>query len=207
MNILYSYVLSTYHFLVFVPTCTSTYSVCTGTNIFEEFRPGCQDSSLRWYHIWFHVAQGSRCASSSSLQVGQVSRNKKSLEPIRVSRNIQVLLLNIIKMDCDTTKLCSAQYNHGVRVSSYWDWIHLPTSIAFKLLKQKKLASGILPPWHIPSYDHIYSVYTAISHALSYGVIYRVYVVIYFPQNSVLSIHRHILFQKVYDVIYRVYRV
>jgi hypothetical protein len=35
-----------YYFYVFVLTCTTTYSVCTGTNIFEGFRPGCQDSSL-----------------------------------------------------------------------------------------------------------------------------------------------------------------
>jgi hypothetical protein len=30
--------------LCFVLTCTSTYSVCTSTNIFKGFRPGCQDS-------------------------------------------------------------------------------------------------------------------------------------------------------------------
>ncbi len=30
-------------------TCTSTYSVCTGTNFFEGFRPGCQDS--RWVSL------------------------------------------------------------------------------------------------------------------------------------------------------------
>jgi hypothetical protein len=41
-KILYSYIPSTYYFYVFVltRTCTSTYSVCTGTNIFEGFRPG-----------------------------------------------------------------------------------------------------------------------------------------------------------------------
>ena len=66
--------------------------------------------------------------------------------------------------------------------------------------------SLILTTWHIPSYDHIYSVYDPISHALSYGVIYRVYRGIYFSQMSVLSISRYILFRKVYDVIYRVYR-
>ena len=35
-----------YYFLFFVQTCTSTYLVCTGTNIFGGFRPGCQVS--RW---------------------------------------------------------------------------------------------------------------------------------------------------------------
>ena len=41
-KILYSYIPSTYYLYVFVltRTCTSTYSVCTGTNIFEGFRPG-----------------------------------------------------------------------------------------------------------------------------------------------------------------------
>ncbi len=60
--------------------------------------------------------------------------------------------------------------------------------------------------WHIPSYDHIYSVYDPISHALSYRVISRVYWGIYFFQISVLSIYRYILSRKVYDVIYRVYQ-
>jgi hypothetical protein len=41
---------------------------------------------------------------------------------------------------------------------------------------------------HIPSYDHIYLVYDPISHALSYGVIYRVYRGIYFSRISVLRI-------------------
>jgi hypothetical protein len=47
--------------------------------------------------------------------------------------------------------------------------------------------SGILTTWHIPSYTHKYSVYDPISHALSYGVIYRVYRGINVSRISVLS--------------------
>jgi hypothetical protein len=53
-------------------------------------------------------------------------------------------------------------------------------NLGFMKLELARLNWRHLESWqpdiyrHIPSYDHIYSVYDPISHALSYGVIYRV---------------------------------
>ncbi len=73
-KIMYSYIQSTYYFYVFVLTCTSTYSVCTGTNIFEgirDFRPGCQDSRWRRGPHWHCPRPSLSRASASQLGLPQ----------------------------------------------------------------------------------------------------------------------------------------
>jgi hypothetical protein len=121
-----------------------------------------------WYHImiWYYIMQGSRswCATQRKLARRQAAsrRRQRDFQCQAISPSISELPLAL-----------------ATRRNRIWARDQTgpppppPTSLA-SWRGAPKVTSGILTTWHIPSYDHIYSVYDPISHALSYGVIYQV---------------------------------